>query len=158
MEVNYMNDKPFSEPMEELKNEIAESNRKLKYLMILVALLIVLCGYLCFAVYRSTNATYAVDSTHRVLIVSLEDDLSDSDRSDKTQVKNALEDGGMVRIRQTNEDIEYSVGSSYKYYGAGDSDGTFWTTGALLNYIASRGWTFVQAPSSGLTNEYYFVK
>ena len=41
MEDNYMNDKPFSEPMEELKNEIAESNRKLKYLMILVALLIV---------------------------------------------------------------------------------------------------------------------
>lgn len=158
MEDNRIDDKPFPDSMEELKNEIAESNRKLKYLMILVVLLIVLCGYLCFAVYRSTNATDAVDSTHRVLIVSLESNLSNSDRSDKTQVRNALSGGGKIRIKPTNEDIEYSFGTDYCYYGAGNSDGTFWTTGALLNYIASRGWTFVQAPSSGLTNEYYFVK
>ena len=158
MEENYMNGNPVSDSIEALRSEIADSNRKLKCMIVLVVLLIVLCGYLCYGVYRSTNSTGVIDSTHRVLIVSLEDDLPDSKRSDKTQVKNALEDGGMVRIRPNNDDITYSVGNDYIYYGAIDSDGTYWTTGALMNYIASRGWTFVQAPTSGLTDNYYFIK
>ena len=158
MEENFKNGNPVSDSIEALRNEIADSNRKLKCLIVLVVLLIVLCGYLCYVVFRSTNSTGVIDSTHRVLIVSLEDDLPDSKRSDKTQVKNALEDGGMVRIRPNNDDITYSVGNDYKDYGARDSDEIYWTTGALMNYIASRGWTFVQAPTSGLTSNYYFIK
>ena len=158
MEENFMNGNPVSESIEALRNEIADSNRKLKCLIVLVVLLIVLCGYLCYVVFRSTNSTGVIDSSHRVLIVSLENGLSDSDRSDKTQVKNALEDGGRVRIRPNNDDITYSVGNDYKDYGARDSDGTYWTTGALMNYIASRGWTLVQAPSTGLSSDYYFIK
>ena len=153
-----MNDNPVLDSIESLKNEIADSNRKLKCLIVLIVLLIVLCGYLCYVVFRSTNSTGVIDSSHRVLIVSLENGLSDSDRSDKTQVKNALEDGGRVRIRPNNDDITYSVGNDYIYYGASESDGTSWTTGALMTYIASRGWTFVQAPTSGLTSNYYFIK
>ena len=158
MEENYMNGNPVSDSIEALRNEIVDSNRKLKCLIALVVLLIVLCGYLCYGVFGSTNSTGVIDSTHRVLIVSLENGLSYSDRSDKTQVKNALEDGGMVRIRPTNDDITYSVGYDYKYYGAGDAKGSIWTIGALLNYIASRGWTLVQAPSTGLSSDYYFIK
>lgn len=158
MEENFKNGNPVSDSIEALKNELADSNRKLKCLIVLIVLLIVLCGYLCYGVYRSTNSTGVIDSTHQVLIVTLEDDLPDSKRSDKTQVKNALEDGGMVRIRSTNDGITYSVGNDYIYYGASDSDGTSWTTGALMNYIASRGWTFVQVRTSGLTSNYYFIK
>ena len=158
MEENYMNGNPVSDSIDALRNEIADSNRKIKCLIVLVVLLIVLCGYLCYVVFRSTNSTGVIDSTHRVLIVSLENGLSDSYRSDKTQMKNALEDGGMVRIRPTNEDIIYSVGIDYLDYGASDSDGNYWTIGALLNYIASRGWTLVQTPSTGLSSDYYFIK
>ena len=158
MEENYMNGNPVSDSIEALRNEIVDSNRKLKCLIALVVLLIVLCGYLCYVVFRSTNSTGVIDSNHRVLIVSLENGLSDSYRSDKTQMKNALEDGGMVRIRPTNEDIIYSVGIDYLDYGASDSDGNYWTIGALLNYIASRGWTLVQTPSTGLSSDYYFIK
>ena len=90
MEENYMNGNPVSDSIDALRNEIADSNRKIKCLIVLVVLLIVLCGYLCYVVFRSTNSTGVIDSNHRVLIVSLENGLSDSYRSDKTQMKNAF--------------------------------------------------------------------
>lgn len=158
MDENSMNENQVADAAADLKNEIRKTNRKLSWLMFIVLLMTILCGYLCFEVYRSTNSTGVMDSSHRILIVSIESNLSDSDRSDRTQVRNALDAGGMIRIRLGNDDIEYSMGTSFKAYGADNADGKFWTMGGLLNYIASRGWTLVQAPSSGLTDAFYFTK
>ncbi|MDD7452049.1 MAG: hypothetical protein PUK76_13495 [Treponema sp.] len=158
MDENSMNENQVADAAADLKNEIRKTNRKLSWLMFIVLLMTILCGYLCFEVYRSTNSTGVMDSSHRILIVSMESNLSDSERSDRTQVRNALDSGGMIRIRLGNDDIEYSMGTSFKAYGADNADGEFWTVGGLLNYIASRGWTLVQAPSSGPTDEFYFIK
>ena len=128
------------------------------FIVFLLLLLTAGIGYLCFNTYRETHATESMDSTKRVLTVCIESDILDSNRSDKTQVSNALNDGGMIRLKATNDGYEYSLGSTYKQYGATNSTGGFWTLGAVLNYIASRGWTFVQAPTSGLSDYYYFIK
>ena len=143
-----------------LRQVIERSSSKgvLVFIAILLLVLTVGIGYLCFNTYRETNATETIDSVKRVLVVTIESDLSDSNRSSTTQVKNAFADGGMIRIKSSNDGFDYSLGSAYKQYGATDASGSFWSLGAVLNYIASRGWTFVQAPTTGLSDYYYFVK
>ena len=140
---------------------VIENNRPtgaIGFIIFLLLLLTAGIGYLCFSTYRETNSTETFDSIKRVLVVTIESELSDSNRSDKTQVKNALDNGGMIRIKASNDGYEYSFGSTYKQYGAANSSNNIWTLGAVLNYIASRGWTFVQAPTTGLSEYYYFVK
>ena len=132
-------------------------SRKAAYIILLL-LLTAGIGYLCVSTYRETHASDSMDSTKRVLAVCIESDISDSNRSDKTQVTNALNDGGMIRLKASNEGYEYSLGTAFKQYGASNASGSFWTLGAVLNYIASRGWTFVQGPSSGLSDYYFFIK
>lgn len=134
------------------------SRKAIGFIVFLMLLMTLGIGYLCFNTYRETHASKTIDSTQRVLIISIESDLTDSNRSDKTQVKNALENGGAIRLQSSNEGYDYSLGTMYNSYGAKNSNGYFWTTGAVLNYVASRGWKFVQGPSSGLSDEYYFVK
>ncbi|MDC7236794.1 MAG: hypothetical protein PQJ45_03345 [Sphaerochaetaceae bacterium] len=34
----------------------------------------------------------------------------------------------------------------------------FYILGGILNYISSKGWALVQAPTSGLNSSYYFTK
>ena len=138
--------------------ESSSSKGAILFIVFLLLLLTAGIGYLCFNTYRETHSTETMDSIKRVLVVSIESDIADSDRSDKTQVTNALENGGMVRLKNTSEGYEYSLGTGYKKYGANDSNGYIWLNGAVLNYVASRGWTLVQGPSSGLSREYYFVK
>lgn len=138
--------------------ESSSSRGAVGFIVFLLLLLTAGIGYLCYNTYRETHATETMDSSKRILVVSIESDLADSDRSDKTQVNNALENGGMIRLKNSSEGFEYSLGTVYKRYGASDSQGYMWLTGAVLNYVASRGWTFTQGPSSGLSNQYFFVK
>ena len=81
---------------------------------------------------------------------------SSTDQSDMTQIKNAFNNGGMIKLDPNNisTDLKWQMES----YGAADTDGMYWVTGAVLNYVASRGWTLVQAPTTGLANCYYFTK
>ncbi len=95
-----------------------------------------------------------IPSSSRVLVVQLSQDMDDI--SDKTQVENALKNGGMIKVDV--EKLTNSFGYEYQYYGASDSEGTFYTLGGVLNYIASKGWTLVQPPTTGLSDMYYFVK
>lgn len=125
----------------------------IKFLLVVIAIGI---GYLCFAQFQGTQS---FDSTPKILIIDvLRDTVSEDSLSDSTQVNNALEDGGMIQIKIDNDWLEDTFGYGYGYYGAANSDGYHYTLGAVMNYVASRGWTFVQAPSSGLSTTYYFEK
>lgn len=125
----------------------------IKFLLIVIAIGI---GYLCFAQFQGTQS---FDSTPKILIIDvLRDTVSEDSLSDSTQVSNALENGGMIQIKIDNDWLEDTFGYGYGYYGAADSDGYHYTLGAVMNYVASCGWTFVQAPSSGLSTTYYFEK
>ena len=125
----------------------------IKFLLVVIAVGI---GYLCFAQFQGTQS---FDSTPKILIIDvLRDTVNEDSLSDSTQVRNALEDGGMIRIKIDNDWLDDVFGSAYSRYGASDSEGYHYTLGALLNYVASQGWTFVQAPSSGLSTSYYFEK
>ncbi len=125
----------------------------IKFVLIVIAVGVV---YLCFTQFQGTQS---FDSTPKILIIDvLRDTVSEDSLSDSTQVSNALEDGGMIQIKIDNDWLGNVFGSAYSYYGASDSDGYHYTLGAVMNYVASRGWTFVQAPSSGLSTTYYFEK
>lgn len=116
--------------------------------IILLLVVLLFCNiYLCY-----------ISSIHRILLVRMENKVSYSDASDSVQVNNALRNGGSIVIKDSNDGYKKAFGEEYGRYGASDSSGYYYTKGAVLNYIASRGWKLIQAPSSGLTDEYYFVK
>ena len=146
--------------MDEERNNVKETPPKVNLTgIIFLLILIFICnGYICLNIIRQTNSNKGIDSTHRVLLVSMEDDISISKASDITQVKNALSNGGTIRIKDSNDGYESAFGHDYEKYGATNSSGNYWTKGAVLNYIASRGWTLIQAPSSGLSHTFYFIK
>lgn len=98
----------------------------------------------------------ALQSSSRVLVVEIRS--ISSGISDEAQVRNALFNGGCIRLENSSECYAELLGSGYYDYGARNSDRYFYITGAALNYIASKGWTLVQAPSSGETGYYYFVR
>jgi len=99
-----------------------------------------------------------IHGSRRVLMVDfVSQDYSES-VSDRFQVDNALEKGGCILVKTDTDGLQTAFGEEYKQYGAVDYSGRFYTLGAAINYISSRGWTFVQGPSSGLSNTYYFEK
>ena len=122
---------------------------------ILLFILAACVGYLVFSKFREKNSGENIDSSNRVLVVYMNSD-SSTDQSDMTQIKNAFNNGGMIKLDPNNisTDLKWQMES----YGAADADGMYWVTGAVLNYVASRGWTLVQAPTTGLVNCYYFTK
>lgn len=122
---------------------------------ILLLILVVCAGYLVFSKFREKNSSENIDSSNRVLVVYMNSD-SSTNQSDMTQIKNAFNNGGMIKLDPNNisTDLKWQMES----YGAADADGMYWVTGAVLNYVASRGWTLVQAPTTGLVNCYYFTK
>ena len=122
----------------------------------LLFLILLLNTYLCFETYRKNNYNEYIDSNHRVLVLFLETNIKDSENSDKTQISNALNNGGAIRIGI--KDCDKIFEAEYQRYGATDSNKQFWTLGAILNYIASRGWKMVQADSDTFTKTYYFSK
>ncbi|MBR0318566.1 MAG: hypothetical protein IJQ86_04680 [Spirochaetia bacterium] len=146
--------------MDEEKNNVKEEPPKVNLtgIFFLLILIFICNGYICLSIIRQTNSNNGIDSTHRVLLLTMEDNISSKDASDDIQVNNALKNGGTVRVKDSNEGYQKAFGYEYERYGAINSSGTYWTKGAVLNYIASRGWTLIQAPSTGLTDMYYFVK
>ena len=144
-------------------SKVAESGSKEKTIIvqhkdILVRILLIILvgcvGYLVFSRFREKNSSDSIDSSNRVLIVYM--DNSTSDQSDMTQIKNAFNNGGMIKINPN--DISTELKWEMESYGATNSDGMYWITGAFLNYVASRGWNLIQAPTTGLANCFYFTK
>lgn len=139
------------------KREIKQTKAKVGWISLLLVLIVIGMAYLSFDVYRENNASESMDSSNRVLLVHIVSE--DSEYSDATQVKNGLSNGGMIQLELSAEALEKALGSElYRSYGASNSDGYHYILGALLNYIASRGWSLIQAPTSGLAPQYYFVR
>ncbi len=122
---------------------------------IMLFILVACVGYLVFLKFREKNSSENIDSSNRVLVVYMNSD-SSTDQSDMTQIKNAFNNGGMIKLDPN--DISTELKLQMESYGAADADGMYWVTGAVLNYIASRGWNLVQAPTTGLVSTYYFTK
>ncbi len=142
---------------DELKREIKQTKARIGWISMLLVLILIGLAYLSIDVYRKNNASEILDSSNRVLLVHIVSE--DSEVSDAKQVENALANGGMVQLELSAVSLEKALrGKPYGAYGASDSDGYHYILGALLNYIASRGWSLIQAPSSGLANQYYFVR
>lgn len=125
----------------------------LEFLLFIISIGI---GYLVFSQYRQTHSSDSLDSSNRVLVVQIDDDLKSDDLSDDVQIKNALKNGGMIRMKTI--DIDRSLKQKIDRYAATGSDGNYWVIGALLNYLASEGWELTQAPTTGLSPMYYFRK
>ena len=122
---------------------------------ILLIILVGCVGYLVVSRFREKNSAAGLDSSNRVLVVYMNSD-SSTDQSDSTQIRNAFNNGGMIKLDPN--DISTDLKLEMEPYAASDSRGMYWVTGAVLNYIASRGWNLVQAPTTGLANCYYFTK
>lgn len=135
------------------QKRILTACRTLEFLLLFVTIGI---GYLVFAQYRQTHSSDSLDSSNRVLVVQIDDDLKASELSDDEQIKNALKNGGMIRIKIS--DMDSSLKQKIERYAAIGSDRNYWVIGALLNYLASEGWELTQAPTTGLTQMYYFRK
>lgn len=143
--------------LDDLLKEIRKAKVNLGGVKVLLILIVIALAYISASIYLGNNSTEVLDSTNRVLVVRIDEEASEY--SDATQVKNALEKGGMIQVKLDGDSLEKVLGSYiFGNYGAKGADGYYYTLGAFLNYIASRGWTFVQAPSSGLSNYYYFKK
>lgn len=155
MEESQRETKINSDDMKTLKHAIEENKPKFGLITFLLFIIASVGIFICIDIIRERSSSELVDSSNRVLIVSWEQDIPEA-KSDKTQVSNALENGGMIRL--DSSDLDSSLGVAYESYGATNGDGRFWVFGAVLNYISSRGWTLVQAPSSGLSDEFYFAK
>lgn len=104
----------------EISYTLRGNARKLRWTILLLMLIIgCLAGF--------------IPKTEHVLTLSLETELEDNNRSDRTQVQAALKHGGMIRLKfdADNRSLLYSLGDDYQYYGAGDSGNQFWVIGAF---------------------------
>ncbi len=146
--------------VEQLIDRVLNTDKKASFggffVKLLLTIIAVGVAYLAIAQFRESHTSEYYDSSNRVLIVEIDDDIAVSDLSDSTQINKALSNGGMIRL--SNSSIEDSLSYKIERYAASDSSGSYWVLGALLNYISSEGWRFVQAPQSGLNDKYYFVK
>ena len=125
----------------------------------IILLMLIVCGitYLCCSDYLGKNATEIIDSTSRILILKVSD--SANNYSDSTQGKNVINKGGTIILKDFDSDsINAVFGEYWNSYGGADANGYHYLDGALLNYIASKGWNLIQAPSTGLGSTYYFTK
>lgn len=124
--------------------------------VLLIIVLVIIAGegaFLCFNLHEELESLeYGHTTSEKLLIVS-EEIVTSEDLSDSTQINNALSDGGLIRISNSNEWLDENFPSAYKSYGAGDEDGYFWTRGGYLNYIASRGWILTEVVGT----TYYFI-
>ena len=126
-------------------------NRQYTVIIILLSFIALGIAYMSFSQYREKNSSELFDSTQRVLTVRLSFN-QDADPSDYTQISRALENGGMILLSLDNLDSTFK--SQISSYGACDSNGTYYTLGALLNYISSEGWTLSTCDNT----TYYFSR
>jgi hypothetical protein len=65
----------------------------------------------------------------------------------------------MIIISKSGDYLDRITEYKFQNYGALDSSNRFYPLGAILNYIASKGWMLVQNSSPVLQGDYYyFVK
>lgn len=127
-----------------------------KFMLVLIAAL--LCALVVFEVNDRYGMVEEADPVHGALVVSISDDVDDEDLSDRTQIRNAIEDGGMMIITLDGEWLDDNFIYGYGAYGATNSEGYYYTLGTVLNFIASEGWQLVQGPTSGLADRYLFSR
>jgi len=143
--------------LEDLKIEIKRNKPKLGSIKFLLLLSIIALGYLSVNTYFQTNYLDNIDSNRQVLVVAIES--SDSKLSDKDQFIDGLDNGGMIIISKSGDYLDRITEYKFQNYGALDSSNRFYPLGAILNYIASKGWMLVQNSSPVLQGDYYyFVK
>ena len=130
----------------------------LQYIIIIALLSVIAAGilYLTISQYRQNNKSELLGSSNRVLVVEINNSLSEEDVSDNTQRKNALANGGMIRLNSENLDSSFKI--ALEPYAAQNASGYYWVLGSSLNYISSEGWQLVQGPSSGLSNMFFFIR
>lgn len=135
-----------------------EKNKGNFFITFLLIIIAVGIGYLCYSDYQERHPSQTFDSSHKVLVLILDD--GSASYSDSTQFKNALADGGQIIINDSNaETMDECIGfKEWRAYGASNKENYLYLNGALLNYIASRGWNLIQAPSTGISSAYYFIR
>lgn len=162
----YSNDSgQYDERLDAALDELTKSRKELvrtrKALSTLVTFLVILCLIVGAAIFlEHFNGMGLVKSNHRVLVLTVLNDSKDkdSDFSDSVQIKNALNNGGLIRVDLSEDNLFQSFDRrTIQTYAALDENGSYWPLGALLNYIASNGWTLVEAPDNVILT-YYFVK
>ena len=133
-----------------LNYQVYKGNSRGWNTMMLVSLLVIVFLMILLLISLRKN------NISQVLVVEINGEESES-YSDEIQIRRALKNGGMIILNNVNmDDDEFKM--KIQDYGADDSKGNYWVLGAILNYIANEGWELVHAPSSGLSNTYYFVR
>jgi len=112
------------------------NNSAVSVIMIIIGLGIV---GLLYADYQQGAPTPTVSNPlkGRVLMVELTEEPSEG--WDAEVFSKALENGGMIKI--TFEQIQ-NRHPLIETYVVGSSTGTYFTTGALINFITSKGWSY----------------
>ncbi len=141
---------------EEKSKEFIKS--KIGFIAFTIEIIAICIIYLSVSNHLKSNPLFNFDSTRKILTVSIiNDDNKEVDEiSDITQIINALQNGGAMYLNIENMDSDFK--EIISSYGACNADGMYYVQGALLNYIASKGWELVQGPSTGLSSTYYFIR
>ena len=133
---------------------------KIGFIAFTIEIIAICIIYLSVSNHLKSNSLLNFESTRRILTVFIinddDDETEENDVSDITQISNALQNGGGVHINIGNMDSDFK--ETISSYAAYDADGRYYVLGAVLNYIASKGWELVQGPSTGLSSIYYFIK
>ncbi len=128
-------------------NTPIDSNKKRKPITIIfcfLLLLVIESAVICILLFiEKPNNDVTLDrQKSMILIVDATND-DESELSDSTQIANAVQSGGMIKISPESEWISSHFPPEYIKYGAMNSNGIMWTEGAYLNYIASMGWQLI---------------
>ncbi len=130
---------------------------KKQNMIIILLLTVITIGIVYLGIMHSNSKeTSQVEYTkdiQQVLCVDMED-RDGFEVSDYSQIDDALRYGGQIIVNLNQLDATLQLDT--EMYAAVNSEGRYYTEGALLNYIASRGWTLVQHESFG--DMYYFIK
>lgn len=89
-------------------------------------------------------------NSNAILVVHLNSD----ERSDAVQIENAVDKGGQLSLDKESIPVMDEIGPDVEGYGALNSQGSYYVNGAILNWVADKGWRLVAVN----LNSYYFVR
>lgn len=143
--------------VESLCLKMDKLTKQLIFVIVLLSILVVLCIGVIAKLSSSKGATPVtiVNTSHRALAVSIDKDYDEDEASDFLQVQAGLSNGGFIKINPSTSGLNAAFGPVYSEYSAFDSDGYYYPTGTIINYIASQGWILSAAQTNGTL---YFVK
>ena len=141
-------------------NTPANSSKKRKVgavsIIIVLLLLLVIEGIVLFVfifIDKSDNDISQSSPKLGVLVVAKDNENDESELSDGIQIVNAIQNGGLIKIKTESDWISNHFPAEYVRYGAMNSNGVMWTDGAYLNFIAHKGWQLIAVED----NVFYFV-